>query len=221
MPVRRAVRASRRPSASSWESQGPVASSRGRAPSPFPSPCPNVGATPHRRPDASPRWRGSSVPAPRPGQRRPAAAYRPAAQRTGTARAPAPAAASALGPACRRGAPSLGRAETAARTPRGCGRRVATSSGTSVRRSAPPSRRAPERARFAGATTVAPAANGRGRGQCRTVPASRLQTQWLPSSARRLGRARKFPSCFSPTLSIPLSRDVSAGGEKDLKGRCG
>jgi hypothetical protein len=81
--------------------------------------------------------------------------------------------------------------------------------------------RASSRARSAGAMTAELSAIDWPQASCRTVPAWRLRIQRLRSSARRLGRARMFPSCFSPTWSIPRSRDVSAPGEEDLKGSFG
>ena len=81
--------------------------------------------------------------------------------------------------------------------------------------------RTPALGSSAEATRAEQSPSVRGHVQSRTKPAFRLQRRWLPSSARRLGRARKFPSCFSPGLSIPLSRDVSARGEEDLKGSRG
>jgi hypothetical protein len=67
-------------------------------------------------------------------------------------------------------------------------------------------------ARSAEVMTAAQSAIARLHGVGRTAPAWPLRRRWLPSTARRLERARFFPSCFSPRLSIPRSRDVSAPG---------
>ncbi len=67
-------------------------------------------------------------------------------------------------------------------------------------------------ARSAEVKTAAQSASARLHAARRTAPAWPLRRRWLLSTARRLGRARFFPSCFSPRLSIPRSRDVSAPG---------
>ena len=67
-------------------------------------------------------------------------------------------------------------------------------------------------ARSAEVKTAAQSAIARLHAVRRTAPAWPLRRRWLLSTARRLGRARFFPSCFSPRLSIPRSRDVSAPG---------
>jgi hypothetical protein len=67
-------------------------------------------------------------------------------------------------------------------------------------------------ARSAEVKTAAQSAIARLHAVGRTAPAWPLRRRSLPSTARRLERARFFPSCFSPRLSIPRSRDVSAPG---------
>jgi hypothetical protein len=195
---------------------------RGRdlSPCPWPWPCPDGDATSSGPQDVD---RPQTAAGPAQGPPPQAAASRPEERGPVSAQAAVPVAAwaSARGAACPLGdARPVAHEGSAERAPRGRGQEAATVSRP-VRRSLAPDLEARAHARFARATTGARAASGRGCGWCRTVPASRPQTQWLPSSARRLGRARKFPSCFSPSLSIPLSRDVSARGEEDLKGRCG
>jgi hypothetical protein len=193
----------------------------GRDLSPCLWPCPVGDATSTGPQDVDPpltaAGRGQEPP-------RRAVASRPEEQGSVSAQAPVSvaASASARGAASRPGdARPVAPAANSERLRRRPGHEGATLSQPAVSGSFAQRLEARAHARFAGATTGARAASGRGRGSSRTAPASRLQTQWLPSSARRLGRARKFPSCFSPSLSIPLSRDVSARGEEDLKGRCG
>jgi hypothetical protein len=67
-------------------------------------------------------------------------------------------------------------------------------------------------ARSAEVKTAAQSAIARLHAVGRTAPAWPLRRRWLPSTARRLERARFFPSCCSPRLSIPRSSDVSAPG---------
>jgi len=75
-------------------------------------------------------------------------------------------------------------------------------------------RQAPVRARSAERMTVALSARSRRPAACSAARTWLPRRLWLPSSARRLGRARMFPSCFPLTCRYLVQGMYRHGGRR-------